>query len=65
MMTACKNCDKIVRFKESFIADGEHCLVMQYMPAGDLFQQLESRNCEPFGENEARHLLHQICLAVK
>lgn len=65
MMTACRNCDKIVRFKESFIADGEHCLVMQYMPAGDLFQQLESRNCEPFGENEARHLLHQICLAVK
>jgi len=33
-----KNCPNIVHFKEYFLANDLHCLVMEYMPAGDLQQ---------------------------
>ena len=43
MLTACKNCENIVHVKESFVADDEHCIVMEYLPEGDLDQQLAAR----------------------
>ena len=44
--------------------DDQHCLVMEYMPAGDLHQQMELRNFTPLEEPMIRHLLLQICNAL-
>ena len=36
----CKGCPSIVHFKEYFIAEDRHCLVMEHLEAGDLHQSL-------------------------
>lgn len=38
LQAMCKNSPHIVHYKEYFAADDEHCIVMEYMPAGDLHQ---------------------------
>ena len=35
------------------------------MPGGDLSQQLEARDSHPFSEIEVKHLLYQVCQALK
>ena len=36
LQSRCKNCPNVVRFKEQFTEDEMHCIVMEYMPGGDL-----------------------------
>ena len=35
-----RSCSNIVHYKEYFVAKDLHCIVMEYMPAGDLQKQL-------------------------
>ena len=60
-----KNCPNVVRFKEQFTVEDMVCIVMENMPGGDLQQYLAQRQFKPVAEQMARHVLKQICEALK
>ena len=36
LQTRCKHCPNVVRFKEHFVHENLHCIVMERMEGGDL-----------------------------
>ena len=65
LLARCKSSPNIVHYKEYFVANRQHCLVMEHMPGGDLYQQMKLREFEPLTESMIRHILLQICSALK
>ena len=65
ILTKGKKCDAIVHLKESFVTEeGDQCIVMEYMPDGDLQNQMALRNFEPFTEDATRYVVRQILTAL-
>ena len=66
LQSKCKNCPNIVRFKEQFTSKemAVHCIVMEYMPGGDLQQLLDANDYQPLSEAFARTITYQISQAL-
>ena len=52
----CKNCPNVVRFKEEFVYENSHFIVMEYMAGGDLQQFMDTRDFEPLSVKMAKRI---------
>ena len=64
LLARCRQASKVVDYIESFTTLDTLYIVMEYMQAGDLEQQLYERDFEPISERAVRHVLRHLCEAI-
>ena len=51
-----KNSPNVVRYKEDFMYENKHFIVMEFMAGGDLQQRMEKQNFEPLDVSLAKDI---------
>lgn len=55
--------ENIACFYQVIETPGQLCLLMEYVPGGELFQHVSSR--QHLSEVETREIMHQLCLGIR
>ena len=58
------NCNKMIKFIESFEDEESYYIVTQFMPAGDLYEYIRKKN-RPLDEGHAKLIIRQVAQGIQ